>query len=333
MDGWAFILKDIYYLSLSGKESIIPFGQIIVDMHYWEYPDLRELIHKYPFQQEKCTPQLLVDAMEWFKKEIGSIFTDWQLDLIINQYMEFMTDFAKAFVRGKSIADSFGWSNWMKKECWDCLGIDPSNTNISSITIGQLYFLAFCHVIRYIDMAKSIISRFFEQDDSLADLYDLDKYKNTLSFSLRILIYDSKFERVMTAGNFISMALMDITNVMEKNVEIKLCQNCGKHFIPANRSDTKYCCRQSPQDAEKTCQEYGKYNAWMKKTKEDESYSLYRKIYMQKQMMAKRNPDIPLYKANFEQFKADSKNWKQQVKEGISTPNAYLEWLKQNTIN
>lgn len=40
---------------------------------------------------------------------------------------------------------------------------------------------------------------------------------------------------------------------------VGVCQNCGKVFITENRSDEKYCKRTSPQDSEKTCAQYMKY--------------------------------------------------------------------------
>jgi hypothetical protein len=124
-------------------------------------------------------------------------------------------------------------------------------------------------------------------------------------------------------------AFASLLELISNNYKLKLCQNCGKFFVPANRSDTLYCNRESPQDFNKTCKEYGAYQQHQKNLKTNESAKLYRKIYMQKQMLAKRNPDITEYREGFEQYKASSKQWKSDVKKGIKTDEEYLEWLRK----
>ena len=59
-----------------------------------------------------------------------------------------------------------------------------------------------------------------------------------------------------------------------------------------------------------------------------EASGLYRKIYMSKQMLAKRNPDIVEYLESFEKFKSQSKQWKADVKAGTKTEEEFIEWLK-----
>lgn len=95
-----------------------------------------------------------------------------------------------------------------------------------------------------------------------------------------------------------------------------------------NRSDTLYCDRTSPNDRTKTCKEYGAIKAYQDNLKYNEAMGLYRKIYMQKQMMSKRNPDIKEYRKNFEEYKIQSKQWKKDVKQGKKTEAEYIEWLK-----
>lgn len=119
------------------------------------------------------------------------------------------------------------------------------------------------------------------------------------------------------------------TYIYGKDLLIKKCENCGKYFIPLNRSDEKYCDRTSPQDSKKTCKEYGAQKAWIEKIKNNEAIGLYRKIYMSKQMLAKRNPDICEYKTSFEKYKEQSSQWKADVKSGIKTEQEFIEWLKQ----
>lgn len=119
-----------------------------------------------------------------------------------------------------------------------------------------------------------------------------------------------------------------IKTLISEDVLPKQCKNCGKYFAPTKRSDTAYCDRVSPQDATKTCKEYGARNAWERTLRESEVAGLYRKIYMSKQMLVKRNPHIAEYAESFEKYKTLSKQWKADVKTGTKTEEAFIAWLK-----
>lgn len=127
--------------------------------------------------------------------------------------------------------------------------------------------------------------------------------------------------------HLIDACIVEMYELFKRGMIIKQCKNCGKYFVPA-RSDALYCDNISPQDDSKTCKEYGAYEQYKKNIKSDEIRGLYRKIYMQKQMLSKRNIDIELYKIDFEKFKTDSKKWKNDVKNGIKTDYEFLTWLK-----
>ena len=112
-------------------------------------------------------------------------------------------------------------------------------------------------------------------------------------------------------------------------ISIKKCANCGRLFVPRNRSDTIYCDYPSPQDPKKTCKKYGAEKKYQENLKNNELMSLYRKIYMSKQMLAKRHPDISAYTDAFNEYKEASKKWKVDVKNGTKTEKEYLLWLKE----
>jgi hypothetical protein len=56
---------------------------------------------------------------------------------------------------------------------------------------------------------------------------------------------------------------------------------------------------------------------------------------MQKQMLAKRNPEMFLYVNDFKDYKSQSKQWKIDVKNDVKTGKEYIEWLnsKKRTVN
>lgn len=127
--------------------------------------------------------------------------------------------------------------------------------------------------------------------------------------------------------------LIEILNVLfyqmlNSNCLIKKCSICNKYFIPSSRTDEKYCNRNSPYDKTKTCKEYGGIKAYQDNLKNNEAMGLYRRIYMQKQMRAKRYPDIPYYIRDFKEFKTQAKEWKENIKQGTATKIDYINWLK-----
>lgn len=328
MIGWSFIVNDTNYSSMNNTVKIIPFGEILVGMRYWEISCLRGLIIDYPNHKERCTVMNLFEAMGWVNAKIDSFFDGWEAALLQSFFYTFMKSFSDTIRKERYMENDL---HEYQREYLDSVGIDPFSENIFLITIEQIYNWSFFELSLEVEAARRAAKLFLDSDDTILKLYDFKSIDGFQEFSLQIAIIEGKFVQIITAGNLISALLFDMTTVLERETAINMCPNCGKYFIPPNRSDTKYCSRKSPQDESKTCQEYGAYSAWIKKSKEDETYSLYRKIYMQKQMMAKRNPEIPAYRENFEQFKKDSNNWKNQVKIGSSTPDAYLDWLKQQT--
>lgn len=120
----------------------------------------------------------------------------------------------------------------------------------------------------------------------------------------------------------------NINCVLSKGLTFQKCKNCGKIFVPYHRTDTLYCDRKSPQDEHLTCKEYGTKRLWYENLKQNETKKLYRNIYMQKQMLSKRNPDIHSYQIDFENYKSQSKQWKSDIKSGLKTEEEYLDWLK-----
>lgn len=165
-----------------------------------------------------------------------------------------------------------------------------------------------------------------EDDVKEANFLSMHELKNVqLKKIMHIATYDTEHFSYKRTIDACSASLFEI---LKAGLTIKKCRNCGKYFIPFNRSDTMFCDRITPQNKEKTCKEYNSQNLYYEKLKADETKSIQRKIYQQKQMLSRRNPDIIEYKEAFEQFKIQSKQWKTDVKNGIKTETEFLEWLK-----
>ena len=152
-----------------------------------------------------------------------------------------------------------------------------------------------------------------------------DNYNDTIS---SIYSEFENYDEVYDCESLDEFAFIETKKILSSKLTVKLCKNCNLPFIPYNRSDEIYCERKSPQDNKKTCKQYGAMKSYQNNLKTNEAMGLYRKIYMSKQMLSRRNPDIKEYADSFEKYKEQSKQWKSEVKAGTKTEAEYIEWLK-----
>lgn len=128
------------------------------------------------------------------------------------------------------------------------------------------------------DIPKHKMSQFFIENNqiTLANNMLLSCYKNLKEKTKKEHlsddeVYSELFEmnknllkgnEIFTLRNYEISSLKDLFCVffnylLENNITINKCKNCGKYFIPANRTDEKYCKNISPQNSNKTCKEIG----------------------------------------------------------------------------
>lgn len=186
------------------------------------------------------------------------------------------------------------------------------NDNFNSMTLLQKY-------IYYLDRSKKeevILPRQTINLKLKKNNNDITKNSPSLYFSYQCL-------------NINDYMIITFLHLIENNYLILKCKNCNKYFIPYKRTDTYYCDRQSPQDNTKTCKQYGADKAWWIRTKdENDWYNLYRKIYQSFQVKAKRNPNDPQHKKNYDNFRKEANEWKQAVKDGTKTEADFMKWLQ-----
>ncbi len=61
--------------------------------------------------------------------------------------------------------------------------------------------------------------------------------------------------------HFVELFRVYVILILDKKICIKKCKNCHKYFLTVNRTDEIYCQNISPQNINKTCQEYGRNKA------------------------------------------------------------------------
>lgn len=128
-------------------------------------------------------------------------------------------------------------------------------------------------------------------------------------------------------ADIIQALLIELLEIAKLNIEIKKCRNCGKFFVPDNRSDEIYCSNIFENG--KTCKEIGHFKVQQKLMHENDNLRIYRNVYQKLLLRTRRNPSNTKYAREFEFFKDDNNKWKENISKGISTEKEYIEWLKK----
>lgn len=146
-------------------------------------------------------------------------------------------------------------------------------------------------------------------------------FLRTKNLPPKVYHYDSNGYKI---GTVLVASLLELAR---RGKVIRKCENCGRYFIPENRSDTLYCDNPSPQDESRTCKQYGSQRLWYERQREDELATLSRNVLSSKSMLAKRNPDYRPYVQSYDYFREERKKWIKAVKGGSKTKDEYREWL------
>ena len=128
-------------------------------------------------------------------------------------------------------------------------------------------------------------------------------------------------------ADIIQALLIELLEIAKLNIEIKKCRNCGKFFVPDNRSDEIYCS--NIYENGKTCKEIGHFKVQQKLIQENDDLRIYRNVYQKLLLRTRRIPTNTKYAREFEFFKDDNNKWRENISKGISTEKEYIEWLKK----
>lgn len=127
--------------------------------------------------------------------------------------------------------------------------------------------------------------------------------------------------------DIIQALLIELLEIAKLNIEIKKCRNCGKFFVPDNRSDEIYCS--NIYENGKTCKEIGHFKVQQKLIQENDDLRIYRNVYQKLLLKTRRNPSNTKYAREFEFFKDDNNKWRENISKGKCTEKEYVDWLKK----
>ena len=217
------------------------------------------------------------------------------------------------------------------------------NSSLSAIQKYGAYCLAYGYNPTPLDFDTHIsIESDLENLDSIDKLHHRaielnnlggkDKNKYIIYQEICKYIIASK-EKYFMYGSYSFSSFSDVfkfllSEMIKNNCKIKICNNCGKYFVPIKRSNTLYCNNVSPQDDTKTCGEYRKYIDYLKRTQNDEATKLYKQIYNKRANKVRRGGTI-FNKTHLYNFTEQARQWKTEIKAKRKTKEEYIAWLKE----
>lgn len=170
----------------------------------------------------------------------------------------------------------------------------------------------------YIDKNNNII-----QNKKYSEINEKDKYYITFNTIYKI----NKIEHYFSAY---------FKYFLDNKITINKCQNCGKFFIPSNRTDEKYCSNTSPQNPQKTCKEYGVKKAYRDNLNSDiirKAHYNTSQYFRMKINRCKNEKEREKIIKEFEKYKANYEKNKKKFDRKKITEIEFSNWIiKQKNI-
>lgn len=352
--GMQVSLKDngYCYLNYSSGDwiSVERFGQFLIEFFYWDMRELFDLLDNGTYQDVPLNladlniEALLVqnDFHLWAYNQIRQIANPLIYMIIHAEFSSFLL----ALMGSNSTGSSFTSSHYAMRdlglgsistETFIEYGIHPREGSppYSIKTYGDFCKHFLLELLREKAFVKHLVQSLEKKDmDALVDLYSDSSYVQGMGYHISA----DKDTRMLMASysiqDALSLSSFEVYHLFQSGGVVKKCPNCNQYFIPENRSDTIFCTRIAPQDENKTCQEYGKYLNYLKKTQDDESLKLYRQIYNRKNNKRRRcitaeTPEgNPALNQDLASFVEASKAMKRKIQVGTITEIDYIRWLK-----
>ena len=182
----------------------------------------------------------------------------------------------------------------------------------------------FSESLKYLDNNKIKIN--LSAFEVLRDLSDFPKRQDETQRIINEANINSSY--FIECTDIVQSLLIELIEVSNLNIEIKTCKNCGKFFVPDNRSDEIFCS--NIYENGKTCKEIGHFKVQQKLIQENDDLRIYRNVYQKLLLRTRRNPTNTKYAREFEFFKDENTKWKEDISNGIATEEEYIKWLENH---
>jgi len=131
-----------------------------------------------------------------------------------------------------------------------------------------------------------------------------------------------RFCDIFKFNNTKDLIVFEFMDCLRMNVNVKICSNCGKYFIPKSKSNEIYCNNEYKNG--KSCRQVGYEN----KVNSDEILKAYRTAYKTQNAKKLRNRHLPEIEDRFKKWYTEAKSKLADTQNGLISLDDFREWLK-----
>lgn len=143
---------------------------------------------------------------------------------------------------------------------------------------------------------------------------------------------DTEFGIGYECNSIVDILHASLDYLITHNIPIRICANCGRIFIPKNRTDEIYCRNISPQYPNKDCRDAARLIKQIATEKKNRTRTLYKKIYDRLYQRQNKCVDAALskvYTDNLNDFIVLANEYKKHIQSHLSTEEEYWVWLNE----
>ena len=312
---------------LTGQAQDFPVGGVLCDFYRFDIKVLLDTVHKLDLLSETDISgkkyEILDALFEKLLPEFGVVATSlFMCD--IDMYLPVVQEDIDRIFKVARLEDA--------AKIKDMVFQGSSYTDVGVADFRQAIMTALVAMLKmYLSLETMMEIAMIKGGDSTEQLLNvmMNQFSHLQHFEFNMLYGKDGFHSYYHIGSSTSLFMFELAHILENDVKLVKCENCGYFFVPIGRSDQKYCGYPSPKDSSKSCRDIGAQNTIIRKRKNDDVAAEQRKLYMRLMMRKKRHPEDTDVDSLLAEFNDKMKALRQQRDEGVVSSDDILEWLHQ----
>lgn len=316
-----------------GQVTEYPIGGMACEYARLHPTAIKQFILDMPSYGEPFSPDASAEAIFQMYKSMTNDLGQLTAIMIATDFANLLTDYTQSTEaecseliakNNEGLADDDIKQFILKDTGFNEFGITTVGQAFLSAYSSYAYsFVGFRHMFDILMSDDSLTEQNIQLFYSMFDVND-----NFQHFDFNIFAYGGAFHSVYTIKSSVSLIVFEAAHMIDADVKVVKCKNCGSYFIPVGRADRVYCSYPSPQDKTKACRDIGAQNTLIRKRKNDTIASEHRRLYMRLTMQQKRHPQDEQVKAKLTELTETMQRLRKQRDAGEISSDKILEWLE-----
>lgn len=350
--GLSLTEKDKQYtIFKDGETENCPIGGLITEYLRIPFVKLRELVDNVPYgdkdflEVRNNLSRVVSEDMFYFENMIPKYFSHIQSSIIVSDFFNGLNIISNRERRDDMVEFSAKLiTEWKEDEVISKLLPNEAWVTVDEIiTVRDFFLVLYNEILKMyilISMLLQSVMRTYDKygtfkpngvdtkaNDHIYEFFEGEIGAQDINY--KIIFLEGELQSVYTINSAMSLLLFDFAHVWKNDTAFVKCKNCGKYFVPAGRSDSKYCPYPLTDDSEKTCRDVGAQNTRADKEKNDTTTKEYRRVYMKLNMTAKRHPEDEAAQEKLQRIKLEVKAMRNRLVHGEISTEDFLQWLSQ----